>query len=382
MQASTVATPTAGHNGTIFVAVELSQKTWLLTLHSPDRDRMSRHKLDGGDHAGLLDLIEKVRRRAADKLGSVPRVVSCYEAGYDGFWLHRLLEAAGISNFVFDPASIAVEQRSRRTKTDRIDGELLLRTLMAHLRGEPRVVRIVRVPSVAQEDARRSSRERDRLIKEQTSHTNRIKALLRLSGMAVGSPQRGNWLDWLQQQRDWQGQPLSPHVLAEVTREHARLMLVRKQLLALEQVQATRTSAVPEQTAQRQERLERLKALGPSLSGTLTHEVFYKDFHNRRQVGSYIGLAPSPWQSGGIDREQGISKAGNPRARVKAIELAWLWLQHQPDSELSLWFRTRTANAGKRARRIAIVALARKLIVALWRYLTTGLVPAGATMKA
>ncbi|MGT2503595.1 IS110 family transposase [Bradyrhizobium guangxiense] len=382
MQASTVATPTAGHNGTIFVAVELSQKTWLLTLHSPDRDRMSRHKLDGGDHAGLLDLIEKVRRRAADKLGSVPRVVSCYEAGYDGFWLHRLLEAAGISNFVFDPASIAVEQRSRRTKTDRIDGELLLRTLMAHLRGEPRVVRIVRVPSVAQEDARRSSRERDRLIKEQTSHTNRIKALLRLSGMAVGSPQRGNWLDWLQQQRDWQGQPLSPHVLAEVTREHARLMLVRKQLLALEQVQATRTSAVPEQTAQRQERLERLKALGPSLSGTLTHEVFYKDFHNRRQVGSYIGLAPSPWQSGGIDREQGISKAGNPRARVKAIELAWLWLQHQPDSELSLWFRTRTANAGKRARRIAIVALARKLMVALWRYLTTGLVPAGATMKA
>ena len=382
MQASTVATPTAGHNGTIFVAVELSQKTWLLTLHSPDRDRMSRHKLDGGDHAGLLDLIEKVRRRAADKLGSVPRVVSCYEAGYDGFWLHRLLEAAGISNFVFDPASIAVEQRSRRTKTDRIDGELLLRTLMAHLRGEPRVVRIVRVPSVAQEDARRSSRERDRLIKEQTSHTNRIKALLRLSGMAVGSPQRGNWLDWLQQQRDWQGQPLSPHVLAEVTREHARLMLVRKQLLALEQVQATRTSAVPEQTAQRQERLERLTALGPSLSGTLTHEVFYKDFHNRRQVGSYIGLAPSPWQSGGIDREQGISKAGNPRARVKAIELAWLWLQHQPDSELSLWFRTRTANAGKRARRIAIVALARKLMVALWRYLTTGLVPAGATMKA
>ena len=382
MQASILATPTAGRNSTIFVAIELSQKTWLVTLHSPDRDRMSRHKVDGGDHAGLLELVEKVRRRAADKLGSVPGVVSCYEAGYDGFWLHRLLEASGISNFVFDPASIAVEQRSRRTKTDRIDGELLLRTLMAHLRGEPRVVRIVRVPSVAQEDARRASRERDRLVKEQTSHTNRIKALLRLSGMAVGTPRRGNWLEWLAKQRDWQGQPLSPHVLAEVTREHARLILVRKQLLALEQVQATRTSAVPEQTADRQERLERLKALGPALSGTLTHEVFYKDFHNRRQVGSYIGLAPSPWQSGGIDREQGISKAGNPRARVKAIELAWLWLRHQPDSELTLWFRTRTANAGKRARRIAIVALARKLIVALWRYLTTGLVPAGATMKA
>ena len=382
MQASTTATPTAGHNGTIFVALELSQKTWLVTLHSPDRDRISRHKLEGGDHAGLLELIEKVRARATEKLGAVPRVVSCYEAGYDGFWLHRRLEAAGILNFVFDPASIAVEQRSRRAKTDRIDGELLLRTLMAYLRGEPRVVRIVRVPSVAQEDARRASRERDRLITEQTAHTNRIKALLRLAGMAVGYPRRGNWLHWLVQQRDWQGQPLSPHLLAEVTREHARLMLIRQQLAALEQVQAAQAPAVPAQTAERRDRLQRLKALGPAFATTLTNEVFYKDFRNRRQVGAYCGLTSSPWQSGGIDREQGISKAGNPRARLKAIELAWLWLRHQPDSELSRWFRTRTANAGKRARRIAIVALARKLIVAFWRYLTTGLVPAGATMKA
>jgi len=382
MQASTVGTPTAGHNGTIFVAIELSQKTWLVTLHSPDRDRMSRHKLEGGDHSGLLELIEKVRRRAAEKLGSVPRVVSCYEAGYDGFWLHRLLEAAGILNFVFDPASIAVEQRSRRTKTDRIDGELLLRTLMAYLRGEPRVVRIVRVPSLAQEDARRCSRERDRLVKEQTAHSNRIKALLRLAGMAVGSPRRGTWLHWLAQQRDWQGQPLSPHLLAEVTREHARLMLVRKQLAELEQAEAAQASAVPAAMAERRDLLQRLKALGPAFATTLTNELFYKDFRNRRQVGAYCGLAPSPWQSGGMDREQGISKAGNPRARLKAVELAWLWLRHQSDSELSRWFRTRTANAGKRARRIAIVALARKLIVALWRYLTTGLVPAGATMKA
>jgi transposase len=382
MQGSTIATPTAGHNGTIFVAIELSQKTWLVTLHSPDRDRISRHKLEGGDHAGLLELIEKVRARATEKLGAEPRVVSCYEAGYDGFWLHRRLEAAGILNFVFDPASIAVEQRSRRAKTDRIDGELLLRTLMAYLRGEPRVVRIVRVPSVAQEDARRASRERDRLITEQTAHTNRIKALLRLAGMAVGYPRRGNWLHWLVQQRDWQGQPLSPHLLAEVTREHARLMLIREQLAALEQVQAAQAPAVPAQTAERRDRLQRLKALGPAFATTLTNEVFYKDFRNRRQVGAYCGLTSSPWQSGGIDREQGISKAGNPRARLKAIELAWLWLRHQADSELSRWFRTRTANAGKRARRIAIVALARKLIVALWRYLTTGLVPAGATMKA
>jgi transposase len=382
MQASTVDTPTADYCGTIFVAIELSQKSWLVTLHSPDRDRISRHKLEGGDHAGLLGLIEKTRSRAEQKLGSAVRVASCYEAGYDGFWLHRLLLAAGIMNFVFDAASIPVEQRGRRAKTDRIDGELLLRTLMAHLRGEPRVVRIVRVPSVEQEDARRASRERERLVKEQTAHTNRIKALLRLQGMAVGYPRRRDWLHWLMQQRDRQGQPLSPHLLAEVTREHARLMLVRQQLAALEQAQAAQVSPVPEAMAERRDQLQRLKALGPSFATTLTSELFYKDFDNRRQVAAYCGLPPSPWRSGGIDREQGISKAGNPRARVKAIELAWLWLRHQPESELSRWFNTRTANAGKRARRIAIVALARKLIVALWRYLTTGLVPAGATMKA
>lgn len=382
MQASTKSTPTAGHCDTIFVAIELSQKTWLVTLHSPDMDRISRYKLEGGDQAGLLALIEKVKARATSKLGSAPRVVSCYEAGYDGFWLHRLLGAVGITNFIFDPASIAVEQRSRRAKTDRIDGELLLRTLMAYSRGEPRVVRIVRVPSEAAEDARRTSRERERLVTEQTAHTNRIKALLRLLGLAAGTLRRRNWLVWLEQQRDWQGQPLPPHLLAEVKREHARLMLVRDQLKALELAQAAaEAAAVPAPIAERRDLLLRLKALGPAFATTLVNEMFYKDFRNRREVASYCGLAPSPWQSGGIDREQGISKAGNRRARHKAIELAWLWLRHQPDSALSRWFRTRTENAGKRARRLAIVALARKLIVALWRYLTTGLVPEQATMK-
>jgi transposase len=382
MQASTVVTPTTGHCGTIFVTIELSRKTWLVTLHSPDRDRISRHKLEGGDHAELLALLGRVQARASDKLGAAPKVVSCYEAGYDGFWLHRLLTAAGITNLVFDPASIAVEQRSRRAKTDRIDGELLLRTLMAHQRGEPRVVRIVRVPSVEQEDARRASRERDRLVKEQTSHTNRIKALLRLVGMAVGNPRRGDWLGWLERQRDRQGDPPPPHLLAEVKREHARLMLVGEQLAALEQACATSAACVPAQMAERRDLLQRLKALGPVFATTLTNEVLYKNFRNRREVASYCGLTPSPWRSGGIDREQGISKAGNPRGRLKAVELAWLWRRHQPGSKLSQWFAARTANAGKRARRIAIIALARKLIVALWRYLTTGLVPEGAVMKA
>jgi transposase len=383
MQASTVDTPTAGHCGTIFVAIELSQKSWLVTLHSPDRDKMSRQKLEGGDHAELLALIGRVRERAARALGAVPAVVSCYEAGYDGFWLHRLLLAAGITNYVFDPASIAVDQRARRVKTDRIDGEKMLRTLMAYLRGEPQVVRIVRVPAPEQEDARRASRERGRLIKEQTAHTTRIKALLRLLGMAVGNPRRRDWLNWLAAQRDWQGQAVPPRMLAEIRYEHARLMLVREQLEGLAQASAQADPApAAAQMTERSELLLRLKCLGPAFATTLASEVFYKDFRNRREVASYFGLTPSPWQSGGIDRDQGISKAGNPRARCAAIELSWLWLRHQPDSALTRWFRSRTHNnASKRNKRIAIVALARKLMVALWRYLTTGLVPEGALLK-
>ena len=381
MQGSHVSTPIAERISTIFIAIELSQKSWLVTMHCPDRDKISRHKLEGGDHAGLLGLIDRVRERAIRALGATPSVVSCYEAGYDGFWLHRCLMVAGITNYVFDPASIAVDRRARSVKTDRIDGEKMLRTLMAYLRGEPRVVRIVQVPTPDQEDARRDTRQRHRLIKEQTAHTNRIKALLRLLGMAVGNPRRRDWLTWLAAQRDWQGQAVPPRMLAEIEHEHARLMLVRKQLDMLAQTPAELTPAAA-QMAQRSELLLRLKSLGPAFATTLTHEVFYKDFGNRREVASYFGLAPSPWQSGGTDRDQGISKAGNPRARCAAVELAWLWLRHQPDSALTLDFRRRTLNASKRIKRIAIVALARKLVVALWRYLTTGLVPAGAVLKA
>jgi transposase len=317
-------------------------------------------------------------------MGAAPAIVSCYEAGYDGFWLHRLLTAAGITSHVFDPASIAVERRARRAKSDRIDGEQLLRTLMAYCRGEPRVVRIVRVPSVEQEDVRRDTRERDRLTEEQTAHTNRIKALLRLLGMAVGNPRRRDWLTWLTAQRDWQGQAVPPRMMVELEREHARLMLVRQQLAALERATAAaqeELAPAAAEMAQRKERLFRIKSLGPVFATSLVDEALYKDFRNRREVASYFGLSPTPWQSGGTAREQGISKAGNPRARQKAIELGWLWVQHQPDSALTHWFVERTAKASKRIKRIAIVALARKLMVALWRYLTTGLVPAGAVFK-
>lgn len=383
MQASNTSTPIIGHNGTIFVAIELSQRNWLIVMRSPDRDRMSRHQLAAGDHNGLVALIETVKARAARALGSVAAVVSCYEAGYDGFWLHRRLTAAGLRNFVFDPASIAVEQRGRRAKTDRIDGEVMLRTLMAYWRGEPRVVRIVQVPSREQEDERRSSRERQRLVQEQTAHINRIKALLRLLGLAANNPRRRDWPTWLAGLRDWQGEPVPPQLQDELKREHARLQLLGAQLAAL--AAAPAVTPLPQAVAQMTERKElllRLKTLGPVFAATLTNEMFYKDFRNRREVAAYCGLSPTPWRSGGINREQGISKAGNPRARHKAIELAWLWLRHQPGSALSQWFRKRTGDGNGRTRRIAIVALARKLIVALWRYLTTGLIPEGAVIKA
>jgi transposase len=268
-------------------------------------------------------------------------------------------------------------------KTDRIDGELLLRTLMAHCRGEPRVVRIVRVPTPEQEDARRATRERERLIKEQTAHTNRLKALLRLCGLAAGNPRRRDWMAWLERQRGRDGEPLRPQLRAELAREHARLMLVGEQLKELSRAsQAEPVCAAAAEMAQRSATLQRLKSLGPAFTATFASEVFYKDFHNRREVAAYVGLAPSPWRSGQTNREQGISKAGNPRVRTKAIELAWLWLRHQPESALSRWFHERTGQGRGRIRRIAIVALARKLIVALWRFLTTGLVPEGAVLKA
>jgi len=381
MQASDACMPIAGNIATIFVAIELSQRGWLVVMQSPGRERISRYKLDAGDHDGLVALIEKMRERAARSLGSAPAVVSCYEAGYDGFWLHRRLTAAGIANFVFDPASIAVEQRGRRAKTDRIDGEVMLRTLMAYRRGEPRVVRVVRVPSAEHEDIRRGSRERQRLVTEQTAHINRIKALLKLLGLTAGDVRRRDWPSWLEAQRDWQGQPVPAHLRDELRREHARLLLVGEQL------QAAVTAAQPAsptaaQMAQRKAQLLRLKSLGPVFAGTLTAELFYKDFRNRREVAAYCGLAPTPWRSGAMAREQGISKAGNRRVRHKAIELAWLWLRHQPGSALSTWFQRASANGGGRAKRIAVVALARKLIVALWRYLTTGLVPEGAIIDA
>ncbi len=364
---------------TLFVALELSKAKWLVGLHSPMADKVSRHTIAGGDAPALLMLIGAARQRAEAGLGGTVRVVTCYEAGYDGFWLHRLLVAHGIANQVIDPASLLVNRRARRRKTDRIDLAGLLRTLMAWHRGEPQVCSMVRVPSPEEEDRRRRGRERERLVKERVQHLGRVKGLLMTQGVRDFQPARRGWRDRLEALRTGDGRPLPDCLKAEIARECRRLALVDEMLDELERERdAASDGKAPQQAAL----LTKLRGIGPTSAHLLAGEVFHRDFANRRQVAAYLGLEPSPWQSGQVDQDQGISKAGNRRARRVAIELAWLWLQYQPDSGLSRWFKDRVGVARGRVRRIMLVALARKLIVALWRYLASGVVPEGASMRA
>jgi transposase len=308
--------------------------------------------------------------------------MSCYEAGYDGFWLHRLLRERGIENHVLDPASLLVDRRARRAKTDRLDAAGLLRTLMALARGERQVCRVVRVPSPEEEDVRRQQRERERLVNEKVQHIGRIKGLLMTQGIRSFQPARRDWRERLQGLRTAEGRALPSCLAAEVERECRRLWLVIEMLATLEQEIGSRLQSANEPGAERIRRLMALTGIGPVCAGVLVREVFYRDFANRREVAHYLGLTPSPWRSGRVRRDQGISKAGNPRARRMAIELAWLWLRHQPGSALAVWFRTRVGGVKGRMRRIMAVALARKLVVALWRYLVDGVVPEGALLKA
>jgi transposase len=305
-----------------------------------------------------------------------------------------LLQANGVESHVVDAASIAVHRRHRRVKTDRIDVEKLLRTLMAWARGERQVCSMVRPPSPEEEDARRLTRERGTLVTERVRHVNRIKGLLATQGVFAFIPLRRDRRKRLEQLRRWDGQPLPPRLKAQLLRELDRLELIISQIATLEAERDRIVQANPAQTevTTRQPTAEpavspgplllRLRSIGPEFASVLALEAFYRKFGNRREIAAYSGLTPSPWKSGGIDVEQGISKAGNSRLRRTMIQLAWLWLRHQPGSELSCWFRHRVGDQRGKIRRIAIVALARKLLVALWRYVTQGVVPSGAEMKA
>lgn len=369
-----------GDHAMLLVALELSRAGWLVAASMPGADRVSRYHLAGGDGPALLELLDMLKRRAEHAGRGPVRIVAIQEAGFDGFWLHRLFEARGIESHVVDPASIAVNRRQRRAKTDRIDAEMLLRTLAAWKRGERRVCSMVHPPSPEDEDDRRLGRERQRLVKEKTQHVNRIKGLLATQGIAGYEPARRDRRACLDELRTGDGRALPPRLREEIVRELGRLELVLSQTAEVE-AERDAAAAASGPGCGRIGALTRLKGIGPEIATLLQLEAFFRTFRNRREVAAYAGLVPVPWKSGGLDREQGISKAGNPRLRAAMVELAWLWLRHQPGSALSAWFRGRVGETRGRVRRIAIVALARRLLVALWRYVEAGIVPAGAEMK-
>lgn len=383
----------------IFVSLELSQSKWLITSLSPGGgEKLSKFTMPAHDVAGMLARFTELQRKAQARTAQRFPLVVIQEAGLDGFWIHRVLESEGIESHVVDPASIAVSRRKRRVKTDRIDGEMLVRALLAYKRGDPRVCAMVRAPAPEEEDRRRVSRERKSLTIERTRHNNRIKGLFFAQGIKGYEPLRRDRRKRLDELATGDGRPLPAHLRAQISRELDRLELVMKQIQECEQTRdnlfaeaARDTAAQVGNAAQATEQfpsapsvpamLLALKGIGPETASVLWLEGLSRPFDNRRQVAAYAGLAPSHWQSGKVDHDQGVSKAGNPRLRTALVQLSWLWLRHQPDSALTIWFKTRVAQNGGRLKKTTIIALARKLLVALWKYINAGVVIEGAIVQ-
>lgn len=364
---------------TLYLAFELSNKKWKLGFTIGLGQKPRERAIGAGDLLALQEEIWMAKKRF--QLPEGTRVLSCYEAGRDGFWIHRYLLANGIENLIVDAASIEVPRRARRAKTDRMDVGKLLTMLMRYDCGEKKVWSVVRPPSPEAEDKRHLHRELSTLKVERTRHINRIKGLL--VGQGVHIPVKGDFLQRLDQVRLWDGSPLPSRLRVRLEREFAALEFIGEQIkeLEAERRRLIRTSTDP--SIEKVRWLLRLKGIGENSAWLFTMEFFaWRDFRNRREVGSLAGLTPTPYQSGDESREQGISKAGNRPIRAMAVEIAWGWLRHQPESELTRWFWKRFGHGSKRMRKIGIVALARKLLVALWRYLEYGEVPAGAQLKA
>ncbi|NVI09651.1 IS110 family transposase [Paraburkholderia youngii] len=362
---------TAG--GRLYMSFELGEKSWKLSLGDGQR-APSRCTVAAGDTTAVLTAIANARARC--HLGANAPVYSCYEAGRDGFWLYRWLTGQGIANLVVDSASIEVNRRARRAKTDRLDSDKLLSMLIRYHSGERRVWAVARIPTTKQEDDRRLHRELERLRQERTAHTNRIRSLLVLHNLRVRYVGGRIWTHWWNRQRDL----LAHGLRAEIDRECERLALVRQQIRSLEvqQERQVRSGAHPGMAL-----LAQLAGIGTGSAWTLVRELFgWRQFHNRRELAGCLGLTPTPYASGTSDVELGISKAGNRRCRWLMVELAWSWLRLQPGSQLSHWFNERFAGAGKRLRRIGIVALARRLAIALWRFLEHGEIPEGTILKS
>jgi transposase len=367
----------------IFVSLELSRSTWLITSLSPGgREKMSKHSVRSGDVAGLLDQLARLRTKAQARTGKTFPIIVIQEAGLDGFWIHRVLEKEGTESHVVDAASILTSRRRRRAKTDRIDGEALLRTLLAYKRGEPRVCAMVKAPTPQEEDRRRLCRERKTLVAERVEHVNRIKGLLFAQGISDYEPLGRDRRRRLEELTTGDGRSLPAHLKAQIGRELDRLELTLQQLKAVEAERDALLEPEGDAAPASVAALAGLRGIGPEFAAVLWFECLFRSFGNRRQLAAYAGLAPTPWQSGSVQHEQGVSKSGNPRLRTTMIQLAWLWLRHQPTSELSLWFKERLKRNDGRGKKMTIVALARKLLVALWKFASNGVVIEGALQKA
>jgi transposase len=370
--------------GAIFVSLELSRSRWLVTSLSPGAgEKLFRHQVAGGDLAALLALFVELQAKAEARTGLRYGIICLQEAGLDGFWLHRALEGQAIESWVVDPASVAVDRRKRRAKSDKIDGEVLIRTLLAFKRGEPRVCAMARPPSPQVEDRRQPHRERERLLTERIEHTNRIKGLLFAQGIGDYEPQLKSRRKRLEGLVTGDGRPLPSQLKQQILREIERLELVMAQI---KQVEADRDALIEASPAAAEPvpgaKLMALRGIAQERAAVIGGECLWRDFQNRRQVGAYAGLPGSPFKSGKTDRDQGMSKAGNRRLRRTMIELAWSWLQHQPRTELSLWFHSRVGpKPTAKRKKVFIAALARKLLIALWRYDTQGVIPPGAVFK-
>jgi transposase len=365
----------------IHIAIELSATSWVIAYRLPRIDKVRLLRLEAGDSEALLALVSDLRERVAAQGGGETIAASCFEAGRDGFWLHRLLTAHGVISHVVEPTSILVSRGARRAKTDRLDAQGLLRVLAAAFAGDRDICRMVRAPTVAEEDGKRPHREREYLVQERVRIENRMAALLATQGVPK-RPSLRSWEANLEALRTGDGRPLPPCLKAELDRLRRRLLLT---LEMIREVEAEREHAIAADNSPANETvkaLRKLRGIGDNFAAVLAKEIFYRTFDNRRQIAAYLGLAPTPFQSGGMDRDRRINRAGNSRARKTMVQLAWLWLRYQPDSALAQWFRERVGDLQGRTRRIAIIAMARKLLIAIWRFASSGIVPEGAIVAA
>lgn len=370
------------YDRTLVLAIELSSKSWVLAAQVPGLPQKKAKRTIEPTKEALWEALEEYRARAVCAAQQVERVIAIYEAGWSGFWLARWLQKQGIEVHVVQPSSVPTDRRQRRAKSDGIDAELLLRTLLAWLRGEPRVCSMVPIPDEHDEDARRCVRERAELISERVGLVNRINAVLATLGAGDYNPLLQSRRRRLDQLRTALGEPLLPNARAKIERLLARLELVLVQIVELERERDAIVEAdAPDHATAMIQQLIRLRGIGVQSATVLVREAFVRRFPNGKALGAYAGLTATPYNSGGIEREQGIGKAGNRRLRSLMVELAWIWQRYQPGAAQVVWFHQRVAMAGRRVRKLMVVALARKLLIALWRFVTDGVVPEGAVMK-